>query len=142
MDVREIHTSEIEEARRLLFENGWGHRVADPKLFSLLVSKSQRAVVAVEGGKVIGFARAICDDLSNGYLSMVVVDPAHRRQGVGRALVRAVMGDNQLITWVLRAGRPEELPFFARLGFVPSSVAMERNRAASPDTQQIAGANA
>jgi ribosomal protein S18 acetylase RimI-like enzyme len=134
MQVREIRTSEIEDARRLLAENGWGHRVADPDLFSQLVSKSQRAVVAVEGRKVIGFARAICDDLSNGYLSMVVVDHAHRRQGVGRALVRAVMGDNPHITWVLRAGRPEELPFFERLGFVRSQVAMERNRAKSSDT--------
>ena len=134
MVIREIQTSEIEEARLLLCENGWGHRVADPDLFSQLVAKSQRALVAVEGHRVIGFARAICDDLSNGYLSMVVVDAAHRRQGVGRALVRAVMGDNPCITWVLRAGRPEELPFFERLGFVPSKVAMERNRASSPDT--------
>ena len=134
MDIREIHTSEIEEARLLLSEHGWGHRVANPDLFSLLVSKSQRAVVAVDGSKVIGFARAICDDLSNGYLSMVVVDSAHRRQGVGRALVRAVMGDNQRMTWVLRAGRAEEQPFFERLGFVPSRVAMERIRANSPDT--------
>ena len=134
MNIREIQTSEIEEARRLLSANGWGHRVADPDLFIQLISKSQRAIVAVEGQKVIGFARAICDDLSNGYLSMVVVDHAHRRLGVGRALVRAVMGENPSITWVLRAGRPEELPFFERLGFVPSKVAMERNRANSPDT--------
>ena len=134
MEIREIQTSEIEEARRLLSDNGWGHRVADPILFNQLVTKSQRAMVAINGAKVIGFARAICDDLSNGYLSMVVVDNAHRRQGVGRALVRAVMGDNPRITWVLRAGRPEELPFFERLGFVLSKVAMERTRATSPDT--------
>ncbi len=134
MHIREIQSSEIEEARRLLSENGWKHRVSDASLFSQLVSNSQRAIVAVEGATVIGFARAICDELSNGYLSMVVVAPDHRRRGVGRALVRAVMGENPQITWVLRAGRPEELPFFERLGFVPSTVAMERSRANSPDT--------
>jgi GNAT superfamily N-acetyltransferase len=134
VDIREIQKSEVEEARRLLSENGWAHRVTDPVIFRELVSKSQRAFVAVEDHKVIGFARGICDDLSNGYLSMVVVDRAHRRQGVGRALVRAVTGDDPRITWVLRAGRPDELPFFERLGFVPSKVTMERNRATSPDT--------
>lgn len=134
VEIREIQSSEFEDARRLLSENGWEHRVGDPKIFSQLISKSQRAIVAVVGAKVVGFARAICDDHSNGYLSMVVVDAGHRRQGVGRALVHAVMGDNPRITWVLRAGRPEELPFFERLGFVKSKVAMERNRANSPDS--------
>jgi len=77
---------------------------------------------------VIGFARAICDELSNGYLSMLVVAPNYRRRGIGRALLNAVMGTNPAITWMLRAGRPEEVPFFERMGFVPSTIAMERTR--------------
>jgi len=135
MEIRAIQPSEIEAARRLLSDNGWGHRVSDPALFSRLIENSQRAIVAMEGVGLIGFARAICDDLSNGYLSMVVVHPDHRRRGVGRALVRTVMGDDPRITWVLRAGRPAELPFFEKLGFVQSSVAMERTRVTSPATK-------
>jgi GNAT superfamily N-acetyltransferase len=133
MDIREIQPSEIEAARRLLCDNGWAHRVADVESFRQLIAKSQRAVVAVENGAVLGFARAICDDQSNGYLSMVVVDEHHRRKGVGRALVHAVMGDDTRITWLLRAGRAGATPFFAKLGFVPSQVAMERNRAHRTD---------
>ncbi len=128
MDIREIQPSEIEPARLLLSQNGWAHRVADPDLFSQLIAKSQRAFVAVENGAVIGFARAICDDLSNGYLSMVVVASNYRRRGIGRALVMAVMGTNPAVTWVLRAGRPQEIPFFERLGFTASTIAMERTR--------------
>ena len=134
MDVREIQTSEIEVARVLLANNGWAHRVADPDAFRQLVANSQRAIVAALDGTIVGFARAICDDISNGYLSMVVVEKQYRRRGVGRALVRAVMGSDPRITWVLRAGRPEELPFFEKLGFVASTVAMERNRASTSDT--------
>jgi GNAT superfamily N-acetyltransferase len=66
--------------------------------------------------------------LSNGYLSMVVVDDQHRRAGVGRALVEHVMGDNPEITWVLRAGREGAETFFASLGFETSVIAMERPR--------------
>lgn len=128
MQIRAIQPSEIEPARRLLAANGWAKRVADAAQFQLLVARSQRALVAVDNGEVIGFARALCDDISNGYLAMLVVAQSHRRRGIGQALVKAVMGDDRGITWVLRAGREGVAPFYEKLGFVRSDVAMERPR--------------
>jgi GNAT superfamily N-acetyltransferase len=134
MEVREIQASEVDAARRLLFENGWtDERVTDLEQFRALLSKSQRALVAVRDGEVVGFARAICDELSNGYLSMLVVAESQRRKGVGRALVDAVIGGNPRISWMLRTGRPEVEPFYEKLGFVRSTVAMERPRAKQAD---------
>ena len=129
MQIRAIQPSEIEAARRLLAANGWAKRVADAAQFQLLVARSQRALVAVDNGEVIGFARALCDDISNGYLAMLVVAQSHRRRGIGQALVKAVMGEDRGITWVLRAGREGVAPFYEKLGFVRSDVAMERPRA-------------
>jgi ribosomal protein S18 acetylase RimI-like enzyme len=126
MQVRAIRPAEIEAARRLLQANGWGARVADPAVFSDLLSKSQVAIVAVDDEQVVGFLRALTDGIFNGYISMVVVAEGRRGKGIGAALVRHAMGDKPEITWVLRAGRTGVSAFYEKLGFNVSEVAMER----------------
>ena len=128
MQIRNLQAAEIEPVRQFLAANGWAHRVGTAEDFATLVENSQRAAVAFVEQEIVGFARGITDGLSNGYLSMVVVSPAHRRQGIGRALVGHVMGSNPNITWVLRAGRVGAFAFFSTLGFSVSTVAMERER--------------
>ena len=128
MEIRGIRSSEIEAVREFLCANGWENRVADAGLFHVLITNSQRTAVALEGGEIVGFARALCDGVSNGYISMVVVAPAFRRHGVGTKLVEHIIGNGRSITWVLRAGRESSVPFFTKLGFARSTLAMERLR--------------
>jgi ribosomal protein S18 acetylase RimI-like enzyme len=127
MQVRAIQAHELEPARQLLLGAGWERQVTTPEEFALLVAQSQLSLVAVREGEVVGYLRALTDGLTNGYISMVVVHPAHQRRGIGRALVAAAMGNNERMTWVLRAGRAETVAtFYEKLGFCRSSVAMER----------------
>ena len=133
MDIHSIRPDEIADAFELLASNGWDRRLGSAGQFAELVAASQVAVVAVSEGRVVGFVRAITDGLSNGYLSMLVVAPEQRRRGIGRALVMHALSTNPHGTWVLRAGRDGAAEFFSKLGFQPSTMAMERLRS-HPDT--------
>ena len=126
---RPVQTDDYEAVQRFLFENGWAARVSDVERFRAMIDGADRTVVALDDGRVVGFARALCDGVSNGYISMVAVAKELRQQGIGRRLVEHLMqrdngGD---ITWVLRAGR-DSRGFWERLGFMASDIAMERVR--------------
>jgi ribosomal protein S18 acetylase RimI-like enzyme len=113
--------------RQFLIETGWSHRVGDAERFCRMMANTDRALVACQGSLIVGFARALCDGVSNGYISMVAVAAERRGQGIGRQLVERLIGDTEEITWILRAGRESE-GFWKKMGFNGSEIAMERLR--------------
>jgi predicted N-acetyltransferase YhbS len=127
MEFRSITPADYEAVRQFLAENGWEKRVADAEKFRRMMENANRTVVAFEGERIVGFARALCDDVSNGYIGTVAVARDFRRKGVGRELIERLMGDDKNITWVLRAGRGSE-KFWKKMGFSVSEAAMEKTR--------------
>jgi N-acetylglutamate synthase-like GNAT family acetyltransferase len=128
VEFRSATSIDHDSIRDFLTENGWGRRVKDPDRFRRMMENATRIVLAVENGDVVGFARALCDDASNGYIGTVAVSQRMRGRGIGRELVERLMGDDPNITWVLRAGRADSVGFWEKMGFRPSDVAMERER--------------
>jgi len=125
--IRQANQNDYAAIRHLLIDTGWKERVGDEAWFARLMDHSQRKFIADVDGRIVGFVRAVCDDQSNGYISMLAVAERYRHRGIGRELVRQLIGDAAGITWVLRAGR-DSAGFWRKAGFKPSSIAMERLR--------------
>ncbi|HSM01268.1 MAG TPA: GNAT family N-acetyltransferase [Acidimicrobiia bacterium] len=127
--IRPVRSEDIAAVSALLTAEGWGAR-AGPDRLAEAVDAATRAVVAEEDGEVVGFGRCVTDDVSNGYLSMVIVAPGHRGRGIGRAIVDTLTGTDPRISWVLRAGHPGSDGFWEAMGFRRSEIAYERERRA------------
>ena len=123
---RSVGVDDYEQVRQLVIDTGWGKRVQDPERFRRMMEGANLTVVALDGDRVVGFARALFDDASNGYISMVAVAGDQRSRGIGRELVRRLMDVKapRQITWVLRSAR-ESTGFWEKMGFRKSDVAME-----------------
>ena len=123
---RPVRAGDYEQIRQLVIDTGWGKRVQDPERFRRMMEGANLTVVALEAERVIGFARALFDDASNAYISMVAVASNRQGRGIGRELVTRLMDVRapRQITWVLRSARAST-GFWEKMGFRKSDVAME-----------------
>jgi predicted N-acetyltransferase YhbS len=110
------------EILRLYRAHGWTH-AADPARLHRAIESSSLTLVALDDDAVIGFARAMSDEAFAVYIADILVAPDRQRQGIGRALVDAILDHYPLDLFhhqVLIAERGAE-GFYRRLGLVPVS---------------------
>ena len=115
-DVGE-HFAEIIELYRA---HGWTH-AGDPDRLRTAIECSSFAVVALEGERVVGFARAMSDEAFAVYIADILVSPDRQRQGIGRSITEAILEHYPMDRFhhqVLVAERGAE-GFYRRLGMVP-----------------------
>jgi GNAT superfamily N-acetyltransferase len=98
---------------------GWTAYTAAPETLRAAVAGSSFVVTARRGGRLVGLARAVSDDASVCYLQDVLVRPEEQRNGVGRALVTAVLTRYAAVRQkvLLTDDEPGQRRFYESLGY-------------------------
>ncbi|WP_323792612.1 GNAT family N-acetyltransferase [Nocardioides sp.] len=119
------HLAGVEDAGLVLFEEHFNRThaaLASPAPSGGERDQAGTLLVADVGGEVVGFAHLTFAD-DRAHLEQVSVLPSYGRQGIGAALVRAVMSEargsgHRELSLCTFADVPWNGPFYGTLGFV------------------------
>jgi len=105
----------LEGALALCRAQGWPTMPADPpRALRVLTGPSAVSFVALDDTVVVGFAFAFSGGEIDVYLSLLVVAPTHRRQGIAGRLIAEVFGVSGVDHMDLLA-EPGSEPFYESL---------------------------
>lgn len=92
MEIRTYAPADLAGVLRLSALEHWPSLVEDPaRAHRALTAPGVVTMVAVEADAVIGFAQMQSDGEIQAHLSLITVDPAHRRRGIARELIVAAL---------------------------------------------------
>jgi len=89
-----------------------------PELDAMISNSFAVSTAFDSAGRLVGMARALSDGVSDAYILDVVVDPAHRSQGVGRTIVKRLAEHLASfgIDWIVCVGVPGTEAFYRAAG--------------------------
>jgi ribosomal protein S18 acetylase RimI-like enzyme len=129
IEIRRDAQFDLAELRHLFASAGLLRRARDDDdLMRRTLAGSTETVSAWDGDDLVGFARIISDEATNGYISTVAVSPRWQDRGLGTRLMRALMEGRGHLKLALDARQGAE-PFYERLGFARVTSSMVRPRA-------------
>lgn len=114
--VRRLQRGDVDRAIELTDLERWGY--ARPDIERLLALAPEGCFAAEVDGRVVGMLTTTAyGDVA--YLGTVVVDPAHRGRGIGKAMMRAALDhlESTGVETVRLNAYPDVIPFYEALGF-------------------------
>ena len=123
MEIREYTEYREEEILRLYTAVGWTAYTDHPGALEQGFRHSLLVLAAYEGDELIGLIRAVGDGSTIVFIQDLLVDPAHQRQGIATALVRAVLARYPDVRQVelVTDNTPKTIAFYKSLGFTEFS---------------------
>lgn len=113
---------DAERVHSLLLEGAYWARGRSRATQDAIVAASRNyGIHHLGGGGQVGYARIVTDGGTFAWLADVIVDPAHRGRGLGRALIDGVLADLEplgLRRIVLKASE-DGRPLYERAGWAP-----------------------
>ncbi len=123
MEIREYTEYREAEILRLYSAVGWTAYTDNPRALEQGFCHSLLTLAAYEGDELIGLIRAVGDGSTIVFIQDLLVDPAHQRQGIATALVRAVLARYPDVRQVelVTDNTPKTIAFYKSLGFTEFS---------------------
>ncbi len=119
MKITEYKDFNEEEIYRLYSEAGWTAYTENMTALRNGFQNSLSVLAAYEGQELLGIVRAVGDGFTIVFIQDVLVFPEKRRQGVGTALVKAVLDRYPGVRQIELTSddTPEAAAFYGAMGF-------------------------
>lgn len=119
MDIREYKNYRDAEILSLYAAVGWTAYTAQPEQLKKGFAHSLLTLAAYEQEKLVGLIRVVGDGCTVVFVQDLLVLPAYQRQGIGTALMKAVLERFPSVRQIELAAddTPQTAAFYESLGF-------------------------
>lgn len=123
MEIKEYQTYNEQEIIDLYQNVGWTNYTSCPEMLEEAYKNSLCILGAFEKEKLVGVVRVVGDGISIVFVQDILVLPEYQRQGVGSALMRAVLEKYASVYQVelLTDSTEKSKAFYSSVGLVPVS---------------------
>ena len=123
MEIKEYQTYNEQEIIDLYQSVGWTNYTSCPEMLEEAYKNSLCILGAFEKEKLVGVVRVVGDGISIVFVQDILVLPEYQRQGVGSALMRAVLEKYASVYQVelLTDSTEKSKAFYSSVGLVPVS---------------------
>ena len=123
MEIKEYQTYNEQEITDLYQSVGWTNYTSCPEMLEEAYKNSLCILGAFEKEKLVGVVRVVGDGISIVFVQDILVLPEYQRQGVGSALMRAILKKYASVYQVelLTDSTEKSKTFYSSIGLVPVS---------------------